>query len=101
MVQVLRDVFVGRFRSPGNLSVRKTVRERGGKCLFIEYRIRAGKALARLYRLLVDLAIKEALSTSVGNPGRVYFFLDEFRLLPRLMHLDHGLNSAGNSAFVS
>jgi type IV secretory pathway TraG/TraD family ATPase VirD4 len=92
VIQVLRDVFVGRFQNPGNLSVRQTVRERGGKCLFIEYRIRAGKALARLYRLLVDLAIKEALSTSVGNPGRIYFFLDEFRLLPRLMHLDHGLN---------
>jgi len=92
LTQVLRDVFVGRFRHPGELSVRKTVRERGGRCLFIEYRIRAGKALSRLFRLLVDLAIKEALSTSPGNPGRVYFFLDEFRLLPRLMHLDHGLN---------
>lgn len=92
LTQVLRDVFVGRFQDPGDLSVRKTVRGRGGKCLFIEYRIRAGKALARLYRLLVDLAIKEALSTTPGNPGRAYFFLDEFRLLPRLMHLDHGLN---------
>ena len=92
VTQVLRDVFVGRFQDPGNLSVRETVRERGGRCLFIEYRIRTGKALARLYRLLVDLAIKEALSAPLGNPGRVYFFLDEFRLLPKLMHLDHGLN---------
>jgi type IV secretory pathway TraG/TraD family ATPase VirD4 len=92
LTQVLRDVFVGRFRNPGNLSVRKTVRERGGRCLFIEYRIRAGKALARLFRLLMDLAIKEALTSSLGTTDRVYFFLDELRLVPRLMHLDHGLN---------
>ncbi len=92
LTQVLRDVFVGRFRCPGDLSIRRAVRERGGRSLFIEYRIKAGKALARLFRLLVDLAIKEALSASPGQPGRVFFFLDEFRLLPRLMHLDHGLN---------
>ena len=92
LTQVLREVFVGRFQHSGSLSVRKTVRERGGRCLFIEYRIKSGKALARLFRLLVDLAIKEALSVSPGTIGRVFFFLDEFRLLPHLMHLDHGLN---------
>ena len=92
LTQVLRDVFVGRFRGSGNLSVRKTVRERGKRCLFIEYRIGAGKALARLFRLLMDLAIKEALSARLGSEDRVYFFLDELRLIPKLMHLDHGLN---------
>jgi hypothetical protein len=89
---VLKDVFVGRFQRPGDLSVRKTVRDRGGKCLFIEYRIETGKALARLFRLLADLAIKEGLSVPLDSPGKVYFFLDEFRLLPRLTHLDNGLN---------
>jgi type IV secretory pathway TraG/TraD family ATPase VirD4 len=92
LTQVLREVFVGRFQYPGHLSVRDVVRQRGGRCLFIEYRIKSGKALARLYRLLVDLTIKEALNTTLGLPGRVFFFLDEFRLLPHLMHLDHGLN---------
>jgi type IV secretory pathway TraG/TraD family ATPase VirD4 len=92
IVQVVRDVFVGRFRTPGGFSIRRAVRDRGAKCIFIEYRIRAGKAQAPLYRILVDLAIKEALSTSLPARGRVYFFLDEFRLLPRLAHLDNGVN---------
>ncbi len=89
--QLVHDVFVGRFRQPGDLSLRNAVRRRGGRCIFIEYRISTGKALAPVYKVLVDLAIKEALSAGL-NRGRVFMFIDEFRLLPRLLHMDHGVN---------
>lgn len=92
VVQVVKDVFLGRFREPGKFSIRQAVRARGGKCIFIEYRVRTGKAQAALYRILIDLAIKEALSCSLPAKGRAFFFLDEFRLLPRLAHLDNGVN---------
>jgi type IV secretory pathway TraG/TraD family ATPase VirD4 len=92
IMQVISEVFIGRFRLPGKFSIRQAVRNRGGHCIFIEYRIRAGKAQAALYRILIDLAIKEALSGSIPAVGRAYFFLDEFRLLPRLAHLDNGVN---------
>jgi type IV secretory pathway TraG/TraD family ATPase VirD4 len=92
VVQVVGDVFLGRFRDPGRFSIRQAVRNRGGRCIFIEYRVRSGKAQAALYRILIDLAIKEALSCSLPAKGRVFFFLDEFRLLPRLAHLDNGVN---------
>lgn len=92
IVQVVGDVFLGRFRDPGTFSIREAVRNRGGHCIFIEYRIRAGRALAPLYRILIDLAIKEALTSPLPANGRVYLFLDEFRLLPRLMHLDNGVS---------
>lgn len=92
LVQVIKEVFLGRFRDPGQFSIRRAVRSRHGQCIFIEYRIRAGKAQAALYRILIDLAIKEALSSRLPAEGRIYFFLDEFRLLPRLAHLDNGVN---------
>ncbi len=97
IVQGLKNVFLGRFRKPPTkespeFSIRKAVRDRGSCCIFIEYRVRAGKAHAALYRILMDLAIKEALSAHLPAEGKSYFFLDELRLLPRLAHLDNGVN---------
>jgi len=91
ITQLVRDVFIGRFREPGDLSIREAIRKKGGRCIFIEYNVSTGKAQAPVYRVLIDLAIKEALSRRRAQ-GRVFFFIDEFRLLPRLMHMDHGVN---------
>ena len=45
-----------------------------------------------IYRLLIDLALKEALGRSEGEEGNVYMILDELKLLPKLQHLDDALN---------
>jgi len=44
-----------------------------------------------MYRLLIDQALKEALSRT-RRAGNVYFIADEFKLLPKLQHIDDALN---------
>ena len=44
-----------------------------------------------MYRLLIDLALKEALGRT-EEKGNVYLILDELKLLPKLKHLDDALN---------
>ena len=89
--QMVREIFVGNFAARGNLSMRQLIRNKGGKVIFIEYDLGIGSLLTPVYRLLIDLAIKEALCRK-ENEGNVYFFIDEFRLLPHLMHIDDGVN---------
>ena len=93
------DLFTGIFagESPnGTFSMRNLVRSRGrgGRpaVVFIEYDLGTGEVLAPIYRLLIDLALKEALSQSGRGPGSVMFVIDEFKLLPQLMHIDDALN---------
>ena len=92
--QLLGEIFQGDFRRDGDLSMRRLVREKGGKTVFLEYDISVGKVLTPIYRLLFDLAIKETLSTTQGSAprGNVWFFIDEFSLLPNLQYLDNGVN---------
>ena len=78
-----------------SVSMRKIVRERGGKAVFVEYDLSSGETLAPVYRLLVDQALKEALGRHGGNAraaGKVFLFADEFKLLPKLQHIDDALN---------
>ncbi len=89
--QLLNQIFRGDFRQHGTLSIRDLVRKKGGKTVFIEYDITVGSVLAPIYRLLLDLAIKEAMGTKRGK-GNVWFFIDEFRLIPNLQHIDNGIN---------
>ena len=89
--QAVREVFVGNFAKKGNLSIRDIIRKKGGKVVFIEYDLGIGAMLTPIYRILIDAAIKEALSRK-SNEGNVYFFIDEFKLLPNLQHIDDGLN---------
>ena len=90
--QLVREVFVGNFARKGGLSIRELVRDKGGKRVFIEYDLSLGATLEPIYRLIVDLAIKQALCRSEKETGNVYFLLDEFRLLPQLQHIDNGVN---------
>lgn len=89
--QMIREIFVGNFRRPGTLSMRQAVRQKGGYIVFIEYDLAMGNVLSPIYRLMIDLAIKEALGRSTSE-GNVWFVIDEFRLVPNLQHVDDGVN---------
>ena len=71
--------------------MRKFVRSRGKKVLYIEYDLSIGSVLTPVYRLLFDMALKEALGRQ-NNQGNVYLICDEFKLLPHLQHIDDGVN---------
>ena len=88
---MVREIFVGNFAKNGTLSMRRLIREKGAKVIFIEYDLGIGGMLTPIYKLLMDLAIKEALCRKT-NEGNVYFMIDEFRLLPHLEHVDDGVN---------
>ena len=100
--QMVREIFVGNFSKKGSISMREIVRNRGAQVVFVEYDLSIGSILTPIYRLLIDLAIKETLSRHEKD-GSVYFFIDEFRLLPELSHMDDGINfgrSLGAKFFV-
>ena len=86
-----RELLVGNFAQKGTLSMRKLIREKGRRAIFVEYDLGIGGVLTPIYRLLFDLAIKEALCRE-RNEGNVYFIMDEFSLLPHLQHIDDGVN---------
>lgn len=88
---VLIDLFKGKFAERGNFSIRDFVRKKGGKFLFIEYDLNQGRVLGPIYKVMIDLAIKEALCRE-RSKGNVFFFIDEFRLLPKLDYMDAGVN---------
>jgi type IV secretory pathway TraG/TraD family ATPase VirD4 len=89
--QHIREIFVGNFRKEGTLSMRKSVRGKGGRIVFVEYDLGIGGLLTPIYQLLLDMAIKEALSRKKSE-GNVWFIIDEFRLIPNLQHIDDGVN---------
>ena len=91
MFSVVRDLFVGVFAEKGKFSMRNFVRQKGGRTLFIEYDLAIGSVLTPVYKMLFDLALKEALGRTKSQ-GNVYFICDEFKLLPNLQHIDDGVN---------
>lgn len=91
MQQSVRSAFSGAFRMPGDFSVRRFVRNKGARALFVEYDIASGSLLLPIYRVLIDLAIKEGLGRSRAA-GDVYVLMDEFSLLPKLSHISDGIN---------
>lgn len=91
MYSVLRDVLIGVFADKGGFSMRNFIRSKGKKVLYIEYDLSIGSVLTPVYRILFDLALKEALGRQKCQ-GNVYLFCDEFKLLPNLQHIDDGVN---------
>lgn len=91
MQNVMRQLLVGSFAEKGGFSVRDFARKKGGKALFIEYDLSIGESLTPIYRLLFDLALKEAMGRAKSE-GKVYFICDEFKLLPHLQHIEDGVN---------
>lgn len=96
--QATSAAFGGQFRERGDFSVRSFVREKGSRALFVEYDLAIGARLLPVYRVLIDIALKEALE--IGRAAlshgpvtsRVFFVLDEFALMPALSHLGDGVN---------
>lgn len=91
MFSVVRDVFIGVFSEKGKFSMRNFVRQKGARTLFIEYDLSIGSVLTPVYKILFDLALREALGRTKSQ-GNVYFICDEFKLLPNLQHIDDGVN---------
>lgn len=91
MQNVIRKIFIGAFAKDGRFSVREFVRKKGARTLFIEYDMSMGDTLTPIYRLLFDLALKEAMGRSKSE-GNVYLICDEFKLLPNLQHIEDGVN---------
>lgn len=89
--QHLREIFIGNFRKEGTLSIRKSIRAKKGRLIFVEYDLGIGGMLTPIYQLMLDMAIKEALSRKKSE-GNVWFVIDEFRLIPNLQHIDDGIN---------
>ncbi len=97
--QAVDEVFVGPFRRPGDFSMLRAIRAKGGRAIFIEYDPAAGKTREPAYRILMDLAIKEALGRE-HPAGRTFFVIDEFSLLPHMYHFANGLHF-GREAQIS
>lgn len=87
----IREIFIGNFKKNGSLSIRNLVREKRGRKVFIEYDLAIGSMLTPIYKLMFDMAIKEALSVH-KTKGNVYLITDEFKLLPNLQHIDDAVN---------
>jgi type IV secretory pathway TraG/TraD family ATPase VirD4 len=91
LFSVIREVFVGVFAQKGGFSMRNFVRSKGRKVLYIEYDLSIGSVLTPVYRILFDMALKEALGRQ-NSQGNVYLICDEFKLLPNLQHIEDGVN---------
>ena len=92
---MINDCFLGVFADDdkkGRFSMRNAVRRKGGRAVFIEYDLSVGEVMTPIYRVLIDLALKEALGRNGGEKGNVYMVLDELKLLPKLQHFDDALN---------
>lgn len=88
---VIRQLFLGAYAEDGRFSIRNFIREKSARTLFIEYDLSVGMTLTPIYRLLFDLALKEALGRK-KTLGNVYVICDEFKLLPNLQHIEDAVN---------
>lgn len=97
-IQLLADyVFTGTFAEEGGFAVRDFVLGRvapprkGPSVLFLEYDVGTGLTVQPIYRVIMDLIIKECLSRR-AHPGRTFIIIDEFALLPNLYYIEQGIN---------
>ena len=73
----------------GEFSMRRLIREKGGRVVFLEHDLARGTALAPLISMLFDLAVKEQLSCGRGN---LYLFADELSVMPYVQRLSDACN---------
>jgi hypothetical protein len=94
----VNDVFVGDIAKSGDFSIREYMHDPEGRALVLDYPYREGESTTPLFRLLIDLAAREALDD--GDRGS-YFVLDEIAQVPALSRLDELVNvGAGRSIQV-
>ena len=99
----VNDVFIGDIAEEPDgegqgFSIREYMHDSEGRALVLDYPYREGKSTTPLFRLLIDLAAREALDE--GDQGS-YFVLDEIAQVPALSRLDELVNvGAGRSIQV-
>jgi type IV secretory pathway TraG/TraD family ATPase VirD4 len=91
LFQVVQTAFNNEFLQQGDFSIRDFVSANKKQVLFVEYDISTADMFIPIYRTLFDLAIREVLSRNRKH-GKVYFIIDEFRLLPYLQFMDNAVN---------
>lgn len=75
----------------GDYSIRRLIREKGGKIIFLEYDVNYSETLSSVYSLFYDLAIKEALS-EINDDANTFFICDEMNLIPFVSKFEELLN---------
>ena len=88
--QAARELLAGRFGSRGTLGIRKLMRARGGRTIFVCYDPARGPLARPVFAALMDLCLTEALSR-VERDGTVTLLLDGPCVLGRLPHLEDAL----------
>lgn len=79
---MVSECFIGSFSKNGTFSAMKALKE-GGKRIFLYYDYaKANKSSAKLYKIIINLLIKQSLTTK--SERRNFFIFDEFSLLPHL-----------------
>lgn len=91
---MLSRTFVSTFRNrqrAGDFSMRRLMRDKGGRIIFLEYDVNYSDTLDPIYSLFFDLAIKEALTNSEEG-SNTYFICDEMNLIPYVTKFEALLN---------
>ena len=65
MYSVIRDLFIGVFALKGDFSIRRFVRGRGGRVLFLEYDLAIGNVLTPIYRPRLTWRSRKRLGRTV------------------------------------
>lgn len=94
--QSARELLSGRFALEGRLSMRKLVRQRAGRVIFICYDPVRGALTRPVFAALLDLCLTEALARR-ERPGNLYMLLDDVSVLPALAHLEDALRLGRDS----
>ena len=89
--EIFKDTIFEKYEKGKDIAVCNFINNKGGR-LFIEYDVATASSLGTIYKILVDLALKTQMSNFIHNQTKCVFILDELRLMPRLMHLENGLN---------
>ena len=87
--ETVRKEFAGACGQKGKASIRRALREKGGKRIFVEYDRRTGSRA--FCAVLLGLAVSEVLHRE-EEEGKVWFILDDFNLLPRIRRLGEAMN---------
>ena len=88
------DIFTSEFAQEPNedqpsISIRRYMQNPRGTALVLDYPYREGSTTTPIFRLLIDLAAREAL---VDQDRGSYFILDEIAQVPKLQRLDELVN---------
>ncbi|MDE7038124.1 MAG: type IV secretion system DNA-binding domain-containing protein [Lachnospiraceae bacterium] len=92
---ILRKMFIGPFAMADparEFSMMHILTGRKRTVVFIEYDLKRGNALAPMYGILIDQALKNALGGRGDTRKNVYLLLDEWALLPKLKYAADSLS---------